>query len=155
MQGGKYLTLALVRSTRGRRLFTLVGVAVVLGCGPKTYVLRAQRPETCTAEYRFTTVLSGNTLGVTLSKDFPADREDELVAVLSYKQVEGSDTEFHLVPPLDLGDTEQIQDQPPPMAAHVEGERACLGPMSAGDGAGDACLASWLEVEHCYQLLAE
>lgn len=155
MYADRHLTLALLRPAPRRLLLTLFGAGVLLSCGPRAHVLRAQRPETCSAEYRFTAVLSGNTLGITLSKDFPTDGEDELVAVLSYKQVKGNGAELQLVPPLDLGDTEQIQDQPPPMSARLDGERACLSPMGAADGAGDACLASWLSVERCYHLLAE
>jgi hypothetical protein len=155
MHADKYLALALLRSTVSSVLFTLLGASALLGCGPKTAVLRAQQPESCAAEYRFTAVLSGNTLGITLSKDFPADREDELVTVLSYKQVEGSDAEFQLVAPLDLADAEQIQDQPPPLSATVDGQRVCLSPLGAADSAGDVCLTSWLSVEHCYQLQAE
>lgn len=154
MHTDKCLRLERLRSTARSVLFTLLGVAA-LGCGPTKSVLRAQQPESCAAEYRFTAVLSGNTLGITLSKDFPADRADELVAVLSYKQVEGSDAEFELVAPLDLGDTEQIQDQPPPLSAQVDGQRACLSPLGAADSAGDVCLASWLSVERCYLLQAE
>jgi hypothetical protein len=130
----------------------LVALGVLCACGPSALSLHAQQPETCSAEYRFTATLSGNVLGVTLAKDTPGDGEDEIPAVLTYKQ-SAAGASFELTPdPTGAGD---IEDAPPAMLAQVEGERACLAAMGSADSASDACLQSWLSVERCYVLEPE
>lgn len=129
----------------------LLGASVLCACGPRALILQAQRPETCSAEYRFTAVLSGNVLGVTLAKDVASDA-DEIPAVLTYKQ-SAAGAAFELTAdPTGAGD---IDDAAPPMRAEVVGERACLAAMDAADSASDACLQSWLSVERCYVLHPE
>jgi hypothetical protein len=134
------------------RLAPAVALVALCACGPSALSLHAVQPETCSAEYHFTAVLSGNVLGVTLAKDTPGDGEDEIPAVLTYKQaVEGAS--FELTPdPTGAGD---IEDAPPAMLAQVDGERACLAAMDSADSASDACLKSWLSVERCYVLRPE
>jgi hypothetical protein len=127
----------------------LVALSLLCACGPKVLSLPAQQPETCAVEYRFTAVLSGDVLGITLSKDLPGDGEDEIAAVLSYKRSEAGGT-FELPPdPTGAGD---IEDAPPALQASVDGSRVCLAPLAAADSAGDACLQSWLQIERCYEL---
>jgi len=118
-------------------------------CGPKVYSLHAQSPESCGPEYRYTAVLSGNVLGVTLAKDNPGDTPDEIPAVLTYKQRADSQI-FELTPdPTGAGD---IEDATPPLLAKVIEARACLEPFDTNDSTGDACLQSWLQIERCFDL---
>jgi len=118
-------------------------------CGPQVLSLYAQSPEGCAPEYRFTAVLSGNVLAITLAKDNPGDIPDEIPAVLTYKQqAEGQD--FELTP--DPTGASDIVDAPPALLAKVVGSRACLAALGAADSAGDACLQSWLQTERCFEL---
>jgi len=131
---------------------SLLVVMAMCGCGPSVLGLHAVEPETCSAEYRFTAVLSGNVLSITLAKDLPGEGEDEIPAVLSYKQPTAG-ASFALTPdPTGAGD---IEDAPPAMLAKVDGARACLAPMDASDSASNECLQSWLSVERCYVLQPE
>jgi hypothetical protein len=134
-----------------REFAPFIILSVVCACGPSV-LTHAQQPETCPAEYHFRAVLSGNVLGVTLAKDNPGEGEDEIPAVLTYKQsVAGAS--FELTPdPTGAGD---IEDAAPAMKATVDGTRACLAAMDAADHAGDACLQSWLSAERCYELEPE
>jgi len=138
---------------RSALAFTLLAICVSLsGCGPKVYSLYAQSPESCAPEYRFTAVLSGNVLGVTLAKDNPGDTPDEIPAVLTYKQRADSQI-FELTPdPTGAGD---IEDATPPLLAKVIEARACLEPFDTNDSSGDACLQSWLQIERCFDLEKE
>lgn len=121
-------------------------------CGPQVFSLYAQSPESCAPEYRFTAVLSGNVLAITLAKDNPGDIPDEIPAVLTYKQQAESQT-FELTPdPTGAGD---ILDAPPPLLATVVETRACLAPFDAADSTGDVCLQSWLQTERCFELEKE
>jgi len=130
----------------------VLSALAVSGCGPKVYSLYAQSPESCAPEYRFTAVLSGNVLGVTLAKDNPGDTPDEIPAVLTYKQRAGSQI-FELTPdPTGAGD---IEDATPPLLAKVIEARACLEPFDTNDSSGDACLQSWLQIERCFELQQE
>src|SRR6188508_2401105 len=106
----------------------LIALGVLGACGPKVLGLHAQQPDSCSAEYRFTATLSGNVLAFTLAKDTPGEGEDEIPAVLTYKQsVAGAS--FELTPdPTGAGD---IEDAPPAMQAQVDGDRACLAPMDS------------------------
>ncbi|HKO93793.1 MAG TPA: hypothetical protein VJU61_21715 [Polyangiaceae bacterium] len=132
-------------------LFGLCALGL-LACGPKVYSLYAQSPESCAPEYRFTAVLSGNVLGVTLAKDNPGDTPDEIPAVLTYKQ-RGNSQHFELTPdPTGAGD---ILDAPPALLARVVEKRACLEPFEAGDSTSDVCLQSWLQAERCFDLEQE
>jgi hypothetical protein len=139
-------------AVRFRSFGSLLAVIGICGCGPSVLGLHAVEPETCSAEYRFTAVLSGNVLSITLAKDLPGEGEDEIPAVLSYKQP-AAGALFELTPdPTGAGD---IEDAPPAMQAKVDGARACLAPMDTSDSASDECLQSWLSVERCYVLQPE
>jgi len=132
-------------------LFAL-GLLGLGACGPTVFSLYAQSPESCAPEYRYTAVLSGNVLGVTLAKDNPGDTPDEIPAVLTYKQ-KGDGQLFELTPdPTGAGD---ILDAPPALLARVVEARACLEPFEAGDSTGDVCLQSWLQTERCFDLEKE
>ena len=121
-------------------------------CGPQVFSLYAQSPESCAPEYRFTAVLSGNVLAITLAKDNPGDIPDEIPAVLTYKQ-QAESQNFELLPdPTGAGD---VADAPPPLLAKVVGTRACLAAFDATDSAGDTCLQSWLQTERCFDLEKE
>ena len=129
-----------------------LGALQLWGCGPQVFSLYAQSPESCAPEYRFTAVLSGNVLAITLAKDNPGDIPDEIPAVLTYKQ-QAEGQSFELTPdPTGAGD---ILDAPPPLLAKVVGTRACLAPFEAADSTGDACLQSWLQTERCFDLEKE
>jgi len=131
---------------------TAVCALTLSACGPKVYSLYAQSPESCAPEYRFTAVLSGNVLGVTLAKDNPGDTPDEIPAVLTYKQRADSQI-FELTPdPTGAGD---VEDATPPLLAKVIEARACLEPFDTNDSSGDACLQSWLQIERCFDLQQE
>jgi hypothetical protein len=130
-------------------LFVLIALCA---CMRSVLELPAQQPETCSVEYRFTAVLSGDVLGITLSRDLPGAGEDEITAVLTYKRSEPGSS-FELPPdPTGAGD---IEDAPPALQAKVDGNRVCLQALGASDSASDACLQSWLGSERCYDLQPE
>jgi hypothetical protein len=142
------------RSCRGWVALVLTLVGGASACGPKSLGLHAQPIEGCSEAHRFTAVLSGNVLGFTVARDEPGESSDEIITVLSYKESAPGSHRFELIPPLEV-DPLQVNDQAPAMTATVEGTRACLAPMGAGDQAGDACLASWLAQPRCYDLQPE
>jgi hypothetical protein len=143
------------RLSSGSPLTGLIIAAALTGwaCSGKTLVLRAERPQDCPPEYRFTATLSGNVLGVTLTKDNPGDAEDELSALLSYKAIESAPSTFALTDdPTGAGD---VSDAAPPLIARVDGNSICLEALGPGDGAADVCVMAWLSLERCYELHEE
>jgi hypothetical protein len=144
--------------TRRRRASHLPWLVLAVGlsewaCSGKTFVLRAERPQDCPPEYRFTATLSGNVLAVTLTKDNPGDAEDEFPALLSYKATESAPGIFALGDdPTGAGD---MTDAPPPLIARVDGNSICLEALGPGDGAADVCVMAWLSLERCYELHEE
>jgi hypothetical protein len=115
--------------------------------------LRAERPQDCPPEYRFTATLSGNVLAVTLTKDNPGDAEDEFPALLSYKATGAAPGIFALTD--DPTGAEDMTDAPPPLIARVDGNSVCLEALGPGDGATDVCVMAWLSLERCYELHEE
>ena len=143
-----------VRVRRGARraIVALLFAGLTFACGPKTQSLHAAQVDGCTPEHKFTAVQSGNVLAFTVAKDSPGDASDEIITVLSYKEISPGSGKLELIPSLDASDPTQVNDQLPAMTASVEGTSACIEPLGAGDTVGDQCLVAWLAQRRCYEL---